>query len=90
MNNQTYRGVVRGGTVVILEGPVPLPDGTPVLVTQDPEPPGSPAALLRAVNSGPPLPPGLCAELERLIAGGEPDSSWGDDAADLLRIRDEE
>jgi hypothetical protein len=78
MDNQTYRGVIRGGTVVILEAPAPLADGTAVLVTMDPEPPGSPAAVLRAVNSGPPLPPGLCEELERLIAGGEPDPSWGD------------
>ncbi|HKI34509.1 MAG TPA: hypothetical protein VKA46_21820 [Gemmataceae bacterium] len=82
MDRQTYRGVIRGGTVVIVEEPVPLTDGTPVLVTQDPEPPGSPAAVIRAVMSGPPLPKGWVDELERLIAGGEPDPAWGADEPD--------
>jgi hypothetical protein len=78
MSSETYRGVIRGGTVVILDDPAPLADGTPVLVTVDPEPPGSPAAVMRAVMSGPPLPKGWVDELERLIASGEPDPSWGD------------
>lgn len=72
MTPVTYRGVVRGGTV-LLDETLPLPDGTVVMVTPTAaasEPPGSPAALLAALQAAPPVPPEWVDELEVLIERG--------------------
>ncbi|HET6572975.1 MAG TPA: hypothetical protein VFG68_05180, partial [Fimbriiglobus sp.] len=48
----------------------PLAEGVEVLVTPVGSPPGSPAAVLVAVESSPPVPAGWVDELEQLIAQG--------------------
>ena len=48
MTNVAYRGVVRGGMVVLREDETPLKEGTEVLVTPVAAAPGSPAAVLAA------------------------------------------
>jgi len=65
----TYRGVVRGGKVVLLENETPLADGTEVLVTPF-RAPGTPAAVLAAVESSPHVPAERVDELEQLIVAG--------------------
>lgn len=70
MTNATYRGVVRGGRVVLLEEDTPLTEGTEVLVTPVSSTPGSPAAVLAAVTTSPQVPAEWVDELERLIAQG--------------------
>jgi hypothetical protein len=70
MTNGGYRGVVRGGMVVLLEEGTPLTEGTEVLVTPLASTPGSPAAVLAAVATAPPVPAGWVDELEQLIAQG--------------------
>jgi hypothetical protein len=66
---ETYRGVVRGGTVVLLDERTSLPDDTVVLVTpMDPQP-GTGAALVAALNAAPRVPAEWVEELERLIEG---------------------
>lgn len=71
MTPVTYRGVVRGGTVLLDEA-APLPDGTVVVVTPAAavEGRGSPAALLAALGAAPPVPPEWVDELEQLIDQG--------------------
>ncbi|HET6576148.1 MAG TPA: hypothetical protein VFG68_21275, partial [Fimbriiglobus sp.] len=66
MTSGAYRGVVRGGVVVLREQ-APLAEGVEVLVTPVGSPPGSPAAVLVAVESSPPVPAGWVDELEQLI-----------------------
>jgi hypothetical protein len=70
MTNETYRGVVRGGMVVLLEEDTSLTEGTEVLVTPVAGTPGSAAAVLAAVATSPQVPPGWVDELEQLIAQG--------------------
>jgi len=70
MTNEAYRGVVRGGVVVLLEQETPLTEGTEVLVTPVVGTPGSPAAVLAAVETSPHVPGGWVDELEQLIAQG--------------------
>ncbi|MGE0710594.1 MAG: hypothetical protein AB7N76_27375 [Planctomycetota bacterium] len=55
--SRTFRGVVRGGGVVLEQG-VGLPDGTPVLVTVDSAARGTPQAVLAAMAE----PPGVSSE----------------------------
>jgi hypothetical protein len=64
-----YRGVVRGG-VVLLDKDSILTDGTQVLVTPVTSAAGSPAAVLAAVESAPKVPVEWVDELEKLIAEG--------------------
>jgi hypothetical protein len=71
MTNGAYRGVVRGGTIVLHEGEAPLIEGTEVLVTPAAGPPGSPAAVLAAVEASPRVPAAWVDELEQLIAQGQ-------------------
>lgn len=71
MSAESYRGVLRGGTVVVLEGSVPLADGTYVLVTPMPLQPGSGPAIVQAMAALPPVPKEWVDELERLIREGE-------------------
>jgi hypothetical protein len=70
MTNETYRGVVRGGMVVLLEENTPLTEGTEVLVTPVAATAGSAAAVLAAVATSPHVPAGWVDELEQLIAQG--------------------
>jgi hypothetical protein len=70
MMNTAYRGVVRGGMVVLLVEKTPLREGTEVLVTPVSGTPGSPAAVLAAVEKAPQVPAGWVDELEQLIAQG--------------------
>ena len=70
MIQQTFRGVMKGQTLVVLETAVPLPDGTPVEVTPLPDDVGSAAAVLAAMAAEPHVTPEDVAELERTIAAG--------------------
>jgi hypothetical protein len=69
MSTTAYRGVVRGG-VVLLDDDTPLMEGTQVLVTPLVGAPGTPAAILAAMDSAPKVPPEWVDELEQLIAEG--------------------
>jgi hypothetical protein len=69
MTQTAYRGVVRGGVVLLDQG-VPLTEGTEVLVTPVSMPRGSPAAILVALENAPKVPPEWVDELEQLIAKG--------------------
>ena len=69
MTKVTYRGVVRGG-IVLLEKETRLTEGTEVLVTPVDGTPGSPAAILAAMENSPKVPPEWVDELEQLIAEG--------------------
>jgi hypothetical protein len=70
MASVSYRGVVHDGIVVLREGAEPLAEGTEVLVTPVAGRPGSPAAVLEALNNAPPVPREWVDELEQLIASG--------------------
>src|SRR5262245_50866643 len=70
MTNGAYRGVVRGGSVVLLDKDTQLTEGTEVFVTPVAGPTGSPAAVLAALATSPPVPAVWVDELERLIAEG--------------------
>ncbi len=67
MTNEAYRGVVRGGMVVLLEADKPLTEGTEVLVTPVARTPGSPEVVLAAVATAPQVPAEWVDELEQLI-----------------------
>jgi hypothetical protein len=69
MTQTAYRGVVRGG-VVLLDQDTPLTEGTEVLVTPVSTTRGSPAAIVAAVENSPKVPPEWVDELEQLIAEG--------------------
>jgi hypothetical protein len=69
--SESYRGVVRGGTVVLLDERRALPDGTVVLVTPVEPQPGTAAALIAAMEAGPHVPPDWVEELEQLIEAGQ-------------------
>ena len=69
MTKEVYRGVVRGG-MVLLEKETPLTDGTEVFVTPVAGPLGSGAAILAAVENSPKVPAEWVDELEQLIALG--------------------
>ena len=69
MTRTAYRGVVRGG-VVLLDAEMPLTEGTEVLVTPLAGAPGSPAAIVAAMDNAPKVPPEWVDELEQLIAEG--------------------
>jgi hypothetical protein len=69
MAKRGYRGVVRDG-VVLLDKDSPLTEGTEVLVTPMAGAPGSPAAILAAMENSPKVPPEWVDELEQLIAEG--------------------
>lgn len=83
MGETAYRGVVRGGVVLLDQG-TQLTEGTAVLVTPVTGVPGSPAAILAAVENSPKVPVEWVDELERLIAEGRrppsPPVSFPDEA----------
>jgi hypothetical protein len=66
-----YRGVVRGGVVVLRETDSPLSEGTEVLVTPVSENSGSPSAVVAAAMAAPAVPTERVDELERLIDEGK-------------------
>jgi hypothetical protein len=84
----TYRGVVRGG-IVLLEKEMPLTDGTEVLVTPVAGAPGSPAAILAPMEAEPHLSPEDVAELERAIAAGKRPAAAIDPFANDLPVSKE-
>jgi hypothetical protein len=69
MTRTAYRGVVRGG-MIVLDEKTPLTEGTEVLVTPVARAPGSPAAIVAAVENSAKVPPEWVDELEQLIAEG--------------------
>jgi hypothetical protein len=69
--HEAYRGVVRGGSVVLLQKDNPLTEGTEVLVTPVVDRPGSAAAVLAAVTISPQVPSEWVDELEHIIAQGQ-------------------
>jgi hypothetical protein len=71
MSSGTYRGVVKGGTIVLRDSAVPLVDGTEVLVTPQLPERGTPAAVLTAMAAEPHVPDPWVDELEQLIAEGQ-------------------
>jgi len=70
MTHEAYRGVVRGGMVMLLEKGAPLAEGTEVLVTPVTDTPGSPAAVLAALATSPQVPAEWVDEIEQIIAQG--------------------
>ncbi|HZZ80546.1 MAG TPA: hypothetical protein VFE62_18730 [Gemmataceae bacterium] len=70
MSTATYRGVVRSGTVVPLD-PMPLAEGTEVLIAPKEEPVGTSSAILAAAATAPRVPSDWVDELENLIAQGK-------------------
>lgn len=69
--SEAYRGVIHGGTVVLLENNMRLTEGTEVVVTPLSATPGTPVAVLAAVENAPRVPADWVDELERLIASGK-------------------
>jgi hypothetical protein len=70
MTNPVYRGVVRGGVVVIEADAPPMSEGTEVLITPTADPRRSPAAVLAAVEAPPSVPAAWVDELDQLITRG--------------------
>lgn len=70
MTQTAYRGVVRGG-VVLLDPTTPLTEGTEVLVTPVNAPRNSGLEILAALDKLPKVPPEWVDELEQLIAEGQ-------------------
>jgi hypothetical protein len=69
MSPVSFHGVMRGGVIVILENNLQLPEGTEVVVTPVTAEPGSPVAVLAALESSPQVPSEWVDELEQIIAG---------------------
>lgn len=67
MSTTCFRGRLRGGTVVLLDEAVSLPDGTYVTVTPlDPQP-GNGAAIVAALAEAPKLPEEDVKEFDRFL-----------------------
>jgi hypothetical protein len=77
MATNSYRGVVRQGTVLLM-GEAPLADGTEVLVTPLAPIPNTVAAALDAMNGPPHVPSEWVDELERIIEHGHRPPSQDD------------
>ena len=71
MARGSYHAVVRSGWIVLLDADNPLPEGTRVLVTPMGAEPGTPAAIVAALDAAPKVPKEWVDELERLIREGE-------------------
>lgn len=69
MIQRAARGVVRG-RMVLLDEQSELAEGTEVFVTPAAASSGSPAAVLEAVASAPPVPAAWVDDLEQLIEEG--------------------
>lgn len=70
MSTITYRGIVKGNTIILEKEPE-LPDGTEVLVTPLEMVKGSPQAILAALKASPPVRHEDIEELLRLIDEGK-------------------
>src|SRR5438045_134893 len=70
MIESAYRGVVRGG-MVLLHEKTPLTDSTEVLVTPMSSVRGAGAAIVAALETAPKVPAAWVDELEHLIAEGQ-------------------
>jgi hypothetical protein len=68
--NKAYRGVVQGGTVVLLDEDASLKEGVEVLVTPVADTSGSLAAVFAALEASPRVPAEWVDELEQIIAQG--------------------
>jgi hypothetical protein len=68
--NTTYRDVVRGGKVELLDKGAALREVREVFVTPVSGMPGSSAAILAALEKSPPVPAEWVGELEQLITQG--------------------
>jgi hypothetical protein len=77
MSVVSYKGVVRGKTVV-LGDEADLPEGTGVLVTPLPPPKGSPQAILEALKAFCPVSHEAAEELRRLIREGKRPARFDD------------
>ncbi len=65
---KTYRGIVKGGAVVVMEDcAAPLPDGTYVEVTAMEPQPGDGAAIVAALQALPPVPEDVWEEFNRIL-----------------------
>jgi hypothetical protein len=71
MGNQIYRGVVRGGLVVIHGENAPLVEGTEVVITPAAEFTGTSTAVMAAMNSQPKVPAEWVDEMEQFISDGQ-------------------
>lgn len=71
MPTTTYRGTIQGGTTVLLETKVPLPDGTPVQVTPIEAQHAPPGDLLAVMKAPPHLTREDVDEWEKAIAAGK-------------------
>jgi hypothetical protein len=74
MSKGSYRGVVKNGTIVLLEGADELSEGTEVRVI----PMGKPcsgAELVEALRALPPVPKDVMEEFERILEEAHPTSS---------------
>jgi hypothetical protein len=69
--NESFRGVMKDETLVVLDRPAPLPVGTPVEVRALSLEAGSPEALLAAMEAAPHISAEDVAELEKAIAEGD-------------------
>lgn len=70
MTTESYRGIVRGSTVLLEKAPE-VPDGTEVLVTPLETPQSSPQAVLAALKASPPVSHEDVMELLKLIEEGK-------------------
>jgi hypothetical protein len=71
MSQQIYHGIIQGGQVRLLDAALSLPEGTPVLVTALPAPPGTGASVIAAVDAARRVPVAWVDELEQLIRASE-------------------
>jgi hypothetical protein len=67
----TYRGVVKGGAIVLENGSSMFPDGTEVVVTPLPPPYDVAAAVFEVLKNGPIVTRDDMLELERAIESGK-------------------
>ena len=77
MSATSYKGIVRGKTVVLPEE-ANLPEGMGVLVTPLPTPQGAPQAVLDALKTSRPVSPEAAEELRRLIRQGKRSARFDD------------
>ena len=70
MTKEGYHGVMRSGSIVLLEKNASIPEGTEVLVTPVASTPSSGAAILAALAAAPKVPGEWVDELEQIIAEG--------------------
>jgi hypothetical protein len=71
MARSSYRGVVQGGAIVLLDADARLAEGMQVMVTPVAAGQGNGAALVAALDAAPRVPKEWVEELERVIQEGE-------------------